>query len=340
MPYLIGPNSPPHLQHMVVDRSATQAAQEISMTKWETWLPQAKPPFEDVVIEWKCADMLAAMASTKSVKQEFVRLDSDHNLTNVVFSHPDYDEAADVNAMVVTQGKVWFHVGTYVGDKPANMMLPWVVELGLPRDDRDPDQVFFERIAFGIGYNNIFGGYPNVKIRRDALYRVLEKETPTIFAEAMERGRAISFDRIDGHVKTTEYGGFSSKDTYLMPDASLAEFAGVVRFGLSMLALLNSERETVDAVGYKKATFRGGKVVKLPKTRLVVIRPDAARKVYEKRDVPTGIKKCDHPVRRHLRRYANGKLVWVREHRRGDPLLGTVEHKYILEMDPNKDLPQ
>jgi hypothetical protein len=38
----------------------------------------------------------------------------------------------------------------------------------------------------------------------------------------------------------------------------------------------------------------------------------------------------EHTVRRHLRHYRDGKAVWVKEHKRGDPSLGSTTYEYLI----------
>jgi len=290
MPSLAGSAMPKDTVHFVTERSAADAAQEISMQPWQDWIKKAQPPFGSMVIEWKPIDMIESM---KRYGNRFAYTAPSGKIATR--TEPETDGLFDVEAMVITDSKIWFHIGAFSGQS-MNIMLPWVIELNKPRDPSDPDQIAFEKLAFGVGYEKQFGSYPDVRIRRD--YSQVKTKFATI------------------------------------PDEMLTEFAGIVRFGLAMLALINTERETIPTVGYKRSTLKNGKIIKLPETRLVVIRPDSARKVYEKSE-PTGIKHRDHEVRRHLRNYKNGKTAWVREHRRGDKSIGTVNKRYIVEMDPN-----
>lgn len=50
----------------------------------------------------------------------------------------------------------------------------------------------------------------------------------------------------------------------------------------------------------------------------------ASLRTYTPPEDPSGIRKRDHQVRGHWRTYKSGARVWVRNHRRGDPDLGTV----------------
>ena len=116
---------------------------------------------------------------------------------------------------------------------------------------------------------------------------------------------------------------------------------------LAMIALLNVERSTVIV----PPTYRDGRTIvgkeNVPRYRptVVVIRPDAPRRVSKgaKHAQPTGIKKREHDVHAHLRRYRNPdgsirRTVKVRSHTRGDPELGRVVKQYLVEADPNAAL--
>lgn len=119
------------------------------------------------------------------------------------------------------------------------------------------------------------------------------------------------------------------------------ECAGQLRVLLAMFALLNAERPAgVDPDTQREGrAILGGLSVPKYKPRVVVLRPDAPRRVTSSvHEWSSGIKKREHEVRRHLRRYKSGKTVWVREHVRGDAALGRVEKQYLVEADPNKDL--
>ena len=52
------------------------------------------------------------------------------------------------------------------------------------------------------------------------------------------------------------------------------------------------------------------------------------REVVDGPHQPTGIRKCLHEVRAHIRRYKSGKTVIVRSHQRGDANLGTRSPNY------------
>lgn len=120
--------------------------------------------------------------------------------------------------------------------------------------------------------------------------------------------------------------------------------SAVLRPMLAFLALLNSQRETIVI----PADQRDGKTWSKTKKRfiprwkphLVVIRPDAPRRVTERVQeiAREATRKREHEVRRHIRRLRDGREVWVRPHKRGDASLGVVEKKYLIESDPNKHL--
>lgn len=121
------------------------------------------------------------------------------------------------------------------------------------------------------------------------------------------------------------------------------ETMGQTRVTLAALALLNVQRETL----HVPASYRDGRTIlrnrTVPRYRpsLVVIRPDAIRRVYDRSAdaEPTGIRKREHEVRQHFRTLADGRRVRVRAHQRGDASLGRVEKRYIVEHSPEVIMP-
>ncbi|NJM10595.1 MAG: hypothetical protein HC889_00580 [Synechococcaceae cyanobacterium SM1_2_3] len=123
--------------------------------------------------------------------------------------------------------------------------------------------------------------------------------------------------------------------------AIVREFAGVCSHLCASLALINAPKATELVQAGKTSTFVAGKVRRFPQTNLVVIRPDAIRRVYaeSRKNIPANPKRL-HDVREHLRRYKSGKVVVVRSHERGDETLGPkVQKRFIVERDPNTGLP-
>lgn len=131
----------------------------------------------------------------------------------------------------------------------------------------------------------------------------------------------------------------SPENMYRMAEESI----GQVRVALAALALLNAQKETL----HVPASYRDGRTIlrnrTVPRYRpsLVVIRPDAIRRVYDRSAdaEPTGIRKREHDVRQHFRTLADGRRVRVRAHQRGDASLGRVEKRYIVEHSPEVIMP-
>lgn len=116
------------------------------------------------------------------------------------------------------------------------------------------------------------------------------------------------------------------------------EFAGQVRMACAVLALLNIEREVIHMPASSRhgRTMLGNRQVARYRPNLVVVRPDAPRIIRERAEEIERMasRKREHDVRSHWRRLKDGRRVPVRSHMRGDPALGHVHKRYIVEKNP------
>jgi hypothetical protein len=125
------------------------------------------------------------------------------------------------------------------------------------------------------------------------------------------------------------------------------DLAGLIRVFYAQLALMNAEKEIIPQTPVAR-DGRGiikGKSVPRFKPHTIVLRPDAPRRVsMMARDITAawhrGSPKREHDVRSHFRTLKSGRRVVVRAHQRGDASLGRVEKNYLIELDPNRNLPQ
>lgn len=60
------------------------------------------------------------------------------------------------------------------------------------------------------------------------------------------------------------------------------------------------------------------------------------KKVAEDREEREKIRKRQHDVAGHWRHYKNGRRVWIKSHKRGDPTLGVVESEYQVSRPDTK----
>lgn len=312
--------------HFVADRTAAFAAQALSMEPWQGWIPKAVPPFEDMLIEWRPLDMVEAMAQRadasflKASFHDVVRMPGQVIVPARIESRPDTDDLFAVEGMLVSGNTITFHAGSSPnsssGMRRTSITLPFEVRVGEPRDAEDPSQRTLEELIWGSGYEKVMGSYPNIRVTASRL-----------------RGAPAEIRKGLRHVS------FRGAQTVLLPDMGLVEFAGVARFGMAILALINAERHNEIIIAESTKTFRGN-MRRLPAMRLVVIRPDTVRRVYTAQDdsPESCVARREHGVRRHLRRYKSGRTTWVREHVRGDASLGSIKKRYIVEMDPNKEM--
>lgn len=117
------------------------------------------------------------------------------------------------------------------------------------------------------------------------------------------------------------------------------ECQGQARVGLAILALMNVDRERIfvpaNAEPQGRAMFKNRTVPRY-RPNLVVIRPDAPRRIYEQIEERRGMgpKRKEHDVRAHTRTLRDGRIIKVRSHERGDPALGRVTKRYIVEQNP------
>lgn len=132
------------------------------------------------------------------------------------------------------------------------------------------------------------------------------------------------------------------KDAAYEMDDWLAEgmvhvFEGIAKYTLAALAILNAPRASELTFAKTPSRMIKDKIVRYPDLRLVVVKPNTPRKVYEHaraNNQPAHPKRL-HDVRQHLRRYKTGKIVVVRSHQRGDEELGVVKKQYIVEDNQN-----
>lgn len=111
----------------------------------------------------------------------------------------------------------------------------------------------------------------------------------------------------------------------------------VMFFMLSLIAI-NSSRmvqrvEHMPGERDRQRSLRGRSLVgKFPlRAYTEVILTPGETVVPETREGGSTGQKAQHFVRAHLRRYANGKSVLVREHVRGDPALGMMQTRYKVQ---------
>tara|TARA_R110002020_G_C16220053_1_gene767586 strand:- start:121 stop:1398 length:1278 start_codon:yes stop_codon:yes gene_type:complete len=160
--------------------------------------------------------------------------------------------------------------------------------------------------------------YPSVQFRRDA---------PHLYKSDFDWQSALwAFDRIDIIRKTT------LDNTMPEGHESSLTMAGDVRFLVSLLAMINYDwvaplptpmRSSQKSIAYGKRKphsiyYRLG--LTLPKEQ-IQLRCKEPRHSSPKRE---------HEVRGHWRRYQNGKITWIRSHRRGDASLGIITKDYVL----------
>lgn len=118
----------------------------------------------------------------------------------------------------------------------------------------------------------------------------------------------------------------------------LNEIIGSVRMGFAALAYINTLRVTQPS-GYTTArpcptSVVNGKttpkmdfhVVKLHREPTIVLEQGDGSTNGHGHSTP----KREHDVRGHQRKYKSGKVVWVREHKRGDASLGRIEKEYVV----------
>lgn len=105
----------------------------------------------------------------------------------------------------------------------------------------------------------------------------------------------------------------------------------LIGFATSMLFLINRPRTRTVARTWgrnQRRLVRGHGGAYYNGYTEVVIQD---RTVIEGDRHPSGIHKCLHYVRSHLRRYRNGQTVQVPEHWRGDAKLGVKDHRYRVK---------
>lgn len=294
-------------QLLTIDPSAIRMAYMLSTTTPQSWLPYAYPPFQRAIVDWSPREYL----------------DEIEGVDRTIYTVAEGERHNSVAAAVQND------IMELIIELPDGKLMPspFVVRIGAADTDpadayvraliqREGDAKFqnfmqrFVQLGWGLPAREFAGGeyprefrvYPNTHYIRDDL------DPDTVITWALDN-------------------------------------AGQVRVALALFALLNRNRETVIVPPNQRdgrTVVRGRNVPKY-KPHLVVLRPDAIRRVTEPNaddETLAGVRKRAHEVRRHIRRYRNGKEVWVREHNRGDPALGVVQKRYVVEADPNKNLPQ
>tara|TARA_R100000808_G_scaffold4391_3_gene14545 strand:- start:38 stop:1336 length:1299 start_codon:yes stop_codon:yes gene_type:complete len=171
--------------------------------------------------------------------------------------------------------------------------------------------------------------HPSLQFKRDA---------PHLYGSDADWQSAFwVFDRVDVVEKI--------KSTRLLPKKPNGEeyedsitMAGDVRFLISLLAMINYDwvaplptplRSSQKSIAYGKRKphsvyYRLG--LTLPKEQ-IQLRCKEPRQSSPKRE---------HEVRGHWRRYQNGKVVWIKSHRRGNASLGIITKDYVLLKQSNQ----
>lgn len=304
------------------DADGIAMAHSLSLHDWREYEPMARLPFQTVWLEWTPGDYLPPRAmddwGTRTLPDgdrvfaletlDGVRgrdrvtrvgmLAKRGGIGDIVVPVNNRIEPSDSRPVVKLGVDTW-HAEFFFQVKRGAGLIPWALMSGHAEDAKFQAAPVFNELAWGEPWVAMYG---------------IPFSTRAYLAKA-----------------------FTSVAATANLAALCSEFAGVPRLGLAALATINAHHELQEyPESYRTGRTAGSKSNSIPAftPRVIKLRPDAKRYVLERAErEPTGRRVREHGVRGHWRKLP-GRKIWVRDHKRGDALLGRVESSYRVEQAP------
>ena len=109
---------------------------------------------------------------------------------------------------------------------------------------------------------------------------------------------------------------------------------GDVRFLICALGFLNYDHIVIEnkKPEHDITPRKYGRIIPQNEYRVVSIDlPTRAKKIRRSILTGNGTPKKRHWCRGHIRRYSDGRRVWIKPHERGNEAYGTIYHDYLLK---------